>query len=142
MVALGICITNFPFRGQCEQVGTGPGEGFNINIGWNIPVSVVMHDCSALMIVIVMMGISPCAAVGVTIMRMVMRNTYETIKKLSRQHWETVGDREYMLAWDKVLLPIARQWQPDIVIVSAGFDAVRAPVALGLGLGLGLGKGD
>ena len=78
-----------------------------------------------IVIVIVMMGISHYVAVGVTIMRMVLRNTNEIIDKLSRQHWETVGDREYMLAWDKVLLPIARQWQPDIIIVSAGFDAVR-----------------
>ena len=45
-------------------------------------------------------------------------------RTIPTQHWETVGDREYMLAWDHILLPIARQWQPDLVIVSAGFDAV------------------
>jgi histone deacetylase 6 len=33
------------------------------------------------------------------------------------------GDAEYLAAFDRVLLPIARDFQPDIVLVSAGFDA-------------------
>jgi histone deacetylase 6 len=34
-----------------------------------------------------------------------------------------MGDAEYLCAFDRVLLPIARDFQPDIVLVSAGFDA-------------------
>ena len=34
-----------------------------------------------------------------------------------------MGDAEYLAAFDRVLLPIARDFRPDIVLVSAGFDA-------------------
>jgi len=34
-----------------------------------------------------------------------------------------MGDPEYLAAFDRVLLPIARDFRPDIVLVSAGFDA-------------------
>ena len=34
-----------------------------------------------------------------------------------------MGDAEYVAAWHSVLLPIATQFQPDLVLVSAGFDA-------------------
>ncbi len=34
-----------------------------------------------------------------------------------------MGDAEYLAAFDRVLLPIARIFRPDIVLVSAGFDA-------------------
>ena len=34
-----------------------------------------------------------------------------------------IGDREYMLAFDKLLLPIAHQYNPELVIVSCGFDS-------------------
>ncbi len=33
------------------------------------------------------------------------------------------GDAEYLAAFDRVLLPIARRFEPDLVLVSAGFDA-------------------
>lgn len=33
------------------------------------------------------------------------------------------GDADYLAAWDNVLLPVAREFNPDIVFVSAGFDA-------------------
>jgi histone deacetylase 6 len=33
------------------------------------------------------------------------------------------GDAEYVAAFDRVLLPIARDFRPDLVLVSAGFDA-------------------
>ena len=35
-----------------------------------------------------------------------------------------MDDADYLLAWEHVLLPAARNW-PDLVIVSAGFDAAR-----------------
>ncbi len=34
-----------------------------------------------------------------------------------------MGDDEYLAAFDRVLLPIAREFGPDLVLVSAGFDA-------------------
>ncbi|XP_012543899.2 histone deacetylase 6 isoform X1 [Bombyx mori] len=53
-------------------VGTGRGEGYNINIPWNK---------------------------------------------------RGMGDAEYMAAFTQVVLPIAHEYNPDLVIVSAGFDA-------------------
>ena len=38
---------------------------------------------------------------------------------------EGMGDAEYAAAWYGVLLPIATQFQPDLVLVSAGFDAAE-----------------
>ena len=38
--------------------------------------------------------------------------------------WEGgMGDAEYLAAFDEVLLPVARAFAPDLVLVSAGFDA-------------------
>ncbi len=34
-----------------------------------------------------------------------------------------MGDAEYLAAFDRVLSPIARDFRPDVVLVSAGFDA-------------------
>jgi histone deacetylase 6 len=34
-----------------------------------------------------------------------------------------MGDGDYLAAFDRVLLPIAREFGPDLVLVSAGFDA-------------------
>lgn len=36
-----------------------------------------------------------------------------------------MGDMEYLAVWHKVLLPIANEFQPDLVLVSAGFDAAE-----------------
>jgi histone deacetylase 6 len=35
------------------------------------------------------------------------------------------GDADYLAVFDRVLLPIARQFGPDLVLVSAGFDAAE-----------------
>ena len=35
------------------------------------------------------------------------------------------GDADHLEAFDRVILPIARRFQPDITLVSAGFDAAR-----------------
>lgn len=39
--------------------------------------------------------------------------------------WENgrCGDPDYLAVWDHILLPVARDYNPDLVIVSAGFDA-------------------
>eukprot|EP00040_Diaphanoeca_grandis_P019107 m.100657 g.100657 ORF g.100657 m.100657 type:complete len:676 (+) comp27264_c0_seq1:166-2193(+) len=36
-----------------------------------------------------------------------------------------MGDEEYLLAFRQVLMPIATEFDPDIVFISAGFDAAR-----------------
>jgi acetoin utilization deacetylase AcuC-like enzyme len=40
-----------------------------------------------------------------------------------------MGDVEYIAAFWYVLLPIARQFGPDLVMVSAGFDAADGHAA-------------
>uniref|UniRef100_A0A7N0TC05 histone deacetylase n=1 Tax=Kalanchoe fedtschenkoi TaxID=63787 RepID=A0A7N0TC05_KALFE len=39
--------------------------------------------------------------------------------------WENgrCGDSDYLAVWDHILLPVARDYNPDLIIVSAGFDA-------------------
>lgn len=34
-----------------------------------------------------------------------------------------VGDAEYMLAFEQIVMPMAREYRPDLVIISSGFDA-------------------
>jgi acetoin utilization deacetylase AcuC-like enzyme len=36
-----------------------------------------------------------------------------------------MGDAEYLAAFDELLLPIAREFDPDLVLVSCGFDAAQ-----------------
>lgn len=80
-------------------VGTGTGEGFNINIPWN---NVCAHLSST----------SPMAHID--------RNEtlYSSIK---------VGleDIDYLTAFIQVVLPVAYQYDPQLVLVSAGFDAAK-----------------
>jgi histone deacetylase 6 len=58
--------------GGIPCVGSGPGVGKNVNIGW---------------------------------------------------HAQGMGDGEYMAAFQKIVMPIAQEFEPDLIIVSAGFDA-------------------
>lgn len=69
----------YPFfqYGGAKSVGTGAGEGFNINVGWNE---------------------------------------------------NNMGDDEYLVVWEKLLMPVAEEFNPDLVLVSAGFDAARGDV--------------
>lgn len=64
----------YPGTGWAEQVGSGPGAGFCVNIPWM------------------------CRG---------------------------VGDRDYLSAFEHIVMPIARHFQPDLTIISAGFDAAR-----------------
>uniref|UniRef100_A0A672S525 Histone deacetylase n=2 Tax=Sinocyclocheilus grahami TaxID=75366 RepID=A0A672S525_SINGR len=64
-------------NGAPEEVGVGPGEGFNVNIAWTG-------------------GVEP-----------------------------PMGDVEYLTAFRTVVMPIANEFSPDVVLVSAGFDAVE-----------------
>ncbi|NXI50939.1 HDAC9 deacetylase, partial [Chloroceryle aenea] len=67
----------FPGSGAPNEVGSGPGEGYNINIAWTG-------------------GLDP-----------------------------PMGDVEYLTAFRTVIMPAAHEFDPDIVLVSAGFDAVE-----------------
>ncbi|XP_012991487.1 histone deacetylase 5 isoform X3 [Esox lucius] len=67
----------FPGSGAPEEVGAGPGVGFNANIAWTG-------------------GVEP-----------------------------PMGDVEYLTAFRTVVMPIANEFSPDVVLVSAGFDAVE-----------------
>nr|XP_020637051.1 histone deacetylase 9 isoform X2 [Pogona vitticeps] len=67
----------FPGSGAPNEVGSGPGEGYNINIAWTG-------------------GLNP-----------------------------PMGDVEYLAAYRTVVMPVASEFQPDMVLVSAGFDAVE-----------------
>lgn len=39
--------------------------------------------------------------------------------------WENgqCGDADYLAVWDHILIPVAKDFNPDMIIVSAGFDA-------------------
>ena len=39
--------------------------------------------------------------------------------------WEhgQCGDADYLAVWDHILIPVAKEFNPDMIIVSAGFDA-------------------
>ncbi|KAL0992934.1 hypothetical protein UPYG_G00101130 [Umbra pygmaea] len=67
----------FPGSGAPDEVGVGPGVGFNANIAWTG-------------------GVEP-----------------------------PMGDVEYLTAFRTVVMPIANEFSPDVVLVSAGFDAVE-----------------
>lgn len=74
----------FPGSGAPDEVGTGPGVGFNVNMAFTG-------------------GLDP-----------------------------PMGDAEYLAAFRMVVMPIANEFAPDVVLVSAGFDAVEGhPTPLG-----------
>ncbi|XP_040004564.1 histone deacetylase 4 isoform X2 [Xiphias gladius] len=66
----------FPGSGAPDEVGSGPGVGFNVNIAFTG-------------------GLEP-----------------------------PMGDAEYLAAFRTVVMPIANEFAPDMVLVSSGFDAV------------------
>ncbi|XP_040986013.1 histone deacetylase 5 isoform X2 [Juglans microcarpa x Juglans regia] len=39
--------------------------------------------------------------------------------------WENgrCGDADYLAVWDHILIPVSKEFNPDIIIISAGFDA-------------------
>uniref|UniRef100_UPI00359000A4 histone deacetylase 4-like isoform X2 n=1 Tax=Myxine glutinosa TaxID=7769 RepID=UPI00359000A4 len=74
----------FPGSGAISEVGSGPGEGFTVNVPWTG-------------------GLDP-----------------------------PMGDAEYLAAFRSVVMPITSEFDPDVVLVSAGFDAVEGhPPQLG-----------
>ncbi|XP_051854538.1 histone deacetylase 4 isoform X2 [Antechinus flavipes] len=74
----------FPGSGAPDEVGTGPGVGFNVNMAFTG-------------------GLDP-----------------------------PMGDTEYLTAFRTVVMPVANEFGPDVVLVSSGFDAVEGhPTPLG-----------
>uniref|UniRef100_H3AFL1 Histone deacetylase n=1 Tax=Latimeria chalumnae TaxID=7897 RepID=H3AFL1_LATCH len=74
----------FPGSGAPDEVGTGAGVGFNVNMAFTG-------------------GLDP-----------------------------PMADAEYLAAFRTILMPIANEFAPDVVLVSAGFDAVEGhPAPLG-----------
>ncbi|KAM9248456.1 histone deacetylase 4 [Dugong dugon] len=74
----------FPGSGAPDEVGTGPGVGFNVNMAFAG-------------------GLDP-----------------------------PMGDAEYLTAFRTVVMPVAAEFAPDMVLVSSGFDAVEGhPTPLG-----------
>uniref|UniRef100_A0A803Y671 Histone deacetylase n=1 Tax=Meleagris gallopavo TaxID=9103 RepID=A0A803Y671_MELGA len=74
----------FPGSGAPDEVGTGAGVGFNVNMAFTG-------------------GLDP-----------------------------PMGDTEYLTAFRTVVMPIANEFAPDVVLVSSGFDAVEGhPTPLG-----------
>ncbi|XP_051566362.1 histone deacetylase 4-like isoform X2 [Myxocyprinus asiaticus] len=74
----------FPGSGAPDEVGIGPGVGFNVNMAFTG-------------------GLEP-----------------------------PMGDAEYLAAFRTVVMPIANEFAPDVVLVSSGFDAVEGhPSPLG-----------
>lgn len=74
----------FPGSGAPDEVGTGAGVGFNVNMAFTG-------------------GLDP-----------------------------PMGDAEYLAAFRTVVMPIASEFAPDVVLVSSGFDAVEGhPTPLG-----------
>uniref|UniRef100_K7G3P8 Histone deacetylase n=1 Tax=Pelodiscus sinensis TaxID=13735 RepID=K7G3P8_PELSI len=65
----------FPGSGAADEVGSGAGKGFNVNVAWTG-------------------GLDP-----------------------------PMGDPEYLAAFRTVVMPIAHEFSPEVVLVSAGFDA-------------------
>uniref|UniRef100_A0A674EMS4 Histone deacetylase n=1 Tax=Salmo trutta TaxID=8032 RepID=A0A674EMS4_SALTR len=74
----------FPGSGGPAEVGSGAGEGFNVNVAWTG-------------------GLDP-----------------------------PMSDAEYIAAFRTVVMPIAQEFSPDVVLVSSGFDAAEGhPAPLG-----------
>lgn len=82
--------TFFPGTGRPEEIGSGAGLGFNINVAFSGPTAI--------------QGVS-------------MSN---------------YGDAEYLAAFRCIVVPVAREFGPDIILVSAGFNATEGhPPTLG-----------
>lgn len=52
--------------------------------------------------------------------------------------WGPVGDATYRVAFERVVMPVLQAFQPDLVLVSAGFDAAKGDPLGGFSLSPGL----
>ncbi|EGR29138.1 hypothetical protein IMG5_162410 [Ichthyophthirius multifiliis] len=70
----------YPSSGSPSNVGEGKGEGYKINVGWNIG---------------------------------------------HKEYSLKAGTDEYIYAFERIAWPIIQEFEPDFVIVSAGFDSAE-----------------
>lgn len=49
----------------------------------------------------------------------------------------SVGDMEYLAAWERVVAPLAQAFAPDVVFISAGFDCLKGDPLGGMALSPG-----
>lgn len=69
--------------GNVNNVGKGPGEGFNLNFPFNV------------------------------------------------SHRQAVGDPEYIYVFERAILPVLKEYRPDLIVVSCGFDClINDPLGL------------
>lgn len=94
-------------EGDHTQAGKGAGTGFNVNIPWNkvsdrSPHTLCLNE--------------PIVA------------KFEGIEANSRRYYHNpqskMGDSDYITAFQRIIMPIAYEFDPELVLVSAGFDAV------------------
>lgn len=79
--------------GNYDVVGKNAGRGFNVNIPWNKVSIAHMYP----------------------LFQYSQRYTFDLQKGM--------GDLEYALAFQQLIMPIAYEYDPQLVLVSAGFDA-------------------
>lgn len=83
---------------EYDHIGSGDGLGYNVNVAWNdVSVCVYMQHVTAL--------------------------TWYSVHVSCSQ--VSMGDGDYLSAFHQVILPIAREFNPQLVLVSCGFDSGR-----------------
>lgn len=102
--------TFFPGTGRPEEIGAGAGLGFNVNVAFSGPSN--------------FQGIS-----GESCWLGREGSIFPFLLYPSASNF---GDPEYLSAFRSIIIPIAREFDPDLVLVSAGFNATGGhPPTLG-----------
>ena len=93
----------YPFgeNGDSSKLGEEKGLGFNLNVGWNV-VDVNKNG----------------------------ENSNESCEKKRQEAYErvkkrTAGNNEYIFIFERILFPIFKVFNPEFVIISAGFDSAK-----------------
>ncbi|MEJ1283508.1 hypothetical protein NN561_014478 [Cricetulus griseus] len=100
----------FPGSGAPDEVGTGPGVGFNVNMAFTGGLEPPMGDAEYLAAFRLGLPLSSCFTMA----------AFPCCCTVEEAPLETV------------VMPIANEFAPDVVLVSSGFDAVEGhPTPLG-----------
>ncbi|XP_044176532.1 histone deacetylase 6-like isoform X5 [Acropora millepora] len=94
----------FPFSMEADYdfVGCGSGKGYTVNVLWN--------KVSLCNICTFSSSEKPVVAI---------------VKKRAQNKAKHMGDADYLAVFHHILLPIAYEFDPELVLVSAGFDSAR-----------------
>lgn len=79
-----------------EIIGEGSGKGYNIHFPFNVP--------------------KPSAKKSAT---------SNSVNGEVEDGFKMIGDEDYMYACESIFFPIIREFAPDMIIVSAGFDSAK-----------------